>query len=64
MFLADGGNITFVAKSDARTTHSWSQVGLGSQDMKSLHWSDFEVLDSGAPYVWSSGDCTRTPISQ
>jgi len=39
MILSDGGNITFTAMASDYTTASWSQVGLGTQDMKSLQWT-------------------------
>jgi hypothetical protein len=45
MFLADGGNLTFKAATDALTAHKWSAVGVDASSLKSLSWSDFEVVD-------------------
>ena len=64
MILSDGGNITFTAMASDYTTASWSQVGLGTQDMKSLQWTDFEMVDGGKRYNGLSGDCLHVPITQ
>ena len=63
MILSDGGNITFTGMDDTYTTAKWSGVGLGAQDLKSLKWSDFEMVDGGQRYDWTSGDCKHTPIT-
>jgi serine/threonine-protein kinase len=62
MLLADGGNITFTAASDRTTQHTWDEVGFGPHDLKDLAWSDFEVVELGQRFEWSSGDCQREPI--
>lgn len=62
MMLADGGNVTFTAASDRTTEHSWDEVGFGPHDLKGLSWSDFEVVELGERFEWSSGDCQRNPI--
>ena len=64
MFLADGGNITFTAATDALTTHKWSAVGVDASSLRSLSWNDFEVVDLGSRIDWGSGSCSRTPITQ
>jgi serine/threonine-protein kinase len=64
MILSDGGNITFTAMASDYTTATWSQVGLGAQDMKSLQWTDFEMVDGGTRYNGLSGDCLHVPITQ
>ncbi len=62
MILSDGGNITFTARSDRSTAHTWAEAGLGPHDMKALLWSDFEVVPGGARIVWE-GECSRTPVT-
>ncbi|MEM7153618.1 MAG: hypothetical protein AAF799_12300 [Myxococcota bacterium] len=62
--LADAGNITFTAASDDFTTASWAEVEFGPHDLKALSWTDFEVIDTGTPIVWSEGDCSREPITR
>lgn len=63
MILADGGNITFTALNDRFTTHTWAQVGLGPNDLTSLRWTDFEVVELGTRYLWDGAcNCDRTPI--
>ncbi len=64
MILADGGNITFTAATDALTTHKWSEVGVGSGSLQSLSWNDFEVVELGTRIDYGSGSCSRTPITQ
>jgi len=64
MFLADGGNITFTAATDALTSHKWSEVGIDSSSLKGLSWSDFEVVELGTRINYLSGSCARTPITQ
>jgi hypothetical protein len=64
MFLADGGNVTFTAATDALTAHTWSSVGVDASSLKSLSWSDFEVIDLGARLDYASGSCSRTPITR
>ena len=64
MVLSDGGNVTFTAMADDYTAAKWSQVGLGAQDMKSLQWSDFEMVDGGQRFNWQSGNCPHVPITQ
>ena len=51
-----------LGSSDDFTTATWAGVGLGPQDLKSLQWTDFEVVDGGPEIVWSAGDCTRMQI--
>ena len=64
MFLADGGNVTFTAATDDLTAHTWSSVGVDSGSLKSLSWSDFEVVNLGARIDYNAGSCSRTPITQ
>jgi hypothetical protein len=64
MILSDGGSVTFTAMADDYTTAKWSGVGLGSQDLKSLNWSDFEMVAGGQRINWQSGDCAHVPITQ
>ena len=64
MFLADGGNVTFTAATDALTTRKWSEVGVDPTSLKGLSWNDFEVVELGARTDWYSGSCSRTPISR
>jgi serine/threonine-protein kinase len=63
MYVADGGNITFMGEDERDTTNTWDGIGLGTSDLKALQWSDFEVLDSGPAISWG-GNCTRTVITQ
>jgi serine/threonine-protein kinase len=63
MILSDGGNITFTAMDDTYTKAKWSGVGLGPSDLKPLQWSDFEMVDGGQRYDWTSGDCKHVPIT-
>ncbi len=64
MILSDGGNITFTAMADDYTTAKWTQVNLTAQALKSLTWSDFEMVDGGARINWTAGDCSHVPITQ
>jgi hypothetical protein len=64
MILADGGNITFTAATDALTAHKWSDLGVDAGSLKSLSWSDFEVVDLGARIDYRTGSCSRTPITR
>jgi serine/threonine-protein kinase len=64
MFLADGGNVTFTALSDRTTAHTWTEAGLGPHDLKSLSWTDFEMVDGGTRIDWTVGSCERTPITE
>jgi len=63
MILADAGNLTFTAKSDRFDEHTWEEVGFGPHDLKSLEWSDFELIEAGAPIDWDSGSCERSAIT-
>lgn len=62
MVLADGGQVTFTALGDDLTTTKWATVDFGAHDLKSLRWTDFEVVDSGPRFAWRS-DCLRQPIT-
>ncbi len=64
MFLADGGNVTFTAATDALTAHTWSAVGVDSGSLKGLSWSDFEVVELGPRIDYGTGSCSRTPITR
>ena len=64
MILSDGGNLTFTGMADDYTTAKWSGVGLGANDLKSLAWSDFEMVDGGTRLNWQDGDCSHVPITQ
>jgi serine/threonine-protein kinase len=64
MFLADGGNVTFTAATDALTAHKWAELGMDASSLKSLSWNDFEVVELGPRIDWGSGSCERTPITE
>jgi serine/threonine-protein kinase len=65
MILSDGGEITFTATNDRFTEHKWVDVGLGPGDLKSLQWSDFEVVDGGTRYTFGETcNCVRSPINE
>ena len=65
MILSDGGNITFTFANDRFTTAKWADVGLGPNDLTSLEWTDFEVVDMGDRHTWDgSCDCNRSPIAE
>jgi serine/threonine-protein kinase len=63
MYLADGGNITFMGQDERDSDATWDDVGLGPHDLKDLQWSDFEVVDSGPAIEWT-GDCERDPVTE
>lgn len=63
IILADAGNITFTALDDRYQASSWDAVGLGPHDLKSLDWSQFEVVDAG-PGIRYTGDCDRDPVTE
>jgi serine/threonine-protein kinase len=64
MILSDGGNLTFTALNDRFTTHTWADVGLEPQDLTSLAWTDFEVVDLGERFTWDDAcSCERTPLT-
>lgn len=63
MYLADGGQVTFTAASDALSDVKWSDVGFGPHDLKALRWTDFEVVDTGEPRTWRAS-CTRQPLTR
>ncbi len=64
MILSDGGNITFTAANDRFTTAKWAEVGLGPNDLTSLEWTDFEVVELGTRYTWDDTcDCQRNPVT-
>ncbi len=65
MIASDGGNITFTAANDRFTAAKWANVGLGPNDLTSLQWTDFEVVELGTRYRWDdSCSCERTPITE
>lgn len=64
MIMSDGGNVTFTGMDDQYTTAKWSQVNLDAQDLKGLDWTDFEMVDGGQRYDWTTGDCNHVPITQ
>jgi hypothetical protein len=63
MYLADAGNLTFTAASDRNSDQKWEDLEFGPHDLKSLAWSDFEVVDGGVPISYR-GDCTRDVVSE
>jgi serine/threonine-protein kinase len=66
MFHADGGNVTFIASNAAGSARSWSDVGLGPNDLRdALSWTDFEVVsDLGDVGSMADTDCTRTALDE
>jgi hypothetical protein len=64
MILADGGNVTFTAATDALTAHTWASVGVDANSLTGLSWTDFEVVDLGTRIDYRTGSCTRAPIAQ
>jgi serine/threonine-protein kinase len=60
MFLADGGNIALTAQADTTTTAKWDGL-LGSQDLKSILVTDFDMVDGGQRIPLTL-DCVRTAM--
>jgi serine/threonine-protein kinase len=63
MFLADGGNVTFMALDDEHSIARYNEIGFSAGDLQSLRWSDFEVVAAGPARAWT-GKCERTPITE
>jgi hypothetical protein len=59
MFLADGGNVAFMVRSDRSTQAKWAGL-LGPHDLRALQVTDFEMVDGGERVAWN-GDCDRLP---
>jgi len=60
MFLADGGNIPLMARSDRRTTAKWDQLFEdGSHALFGIEPQDFEVLALEGDAVPLTFDCAR-----
>lgn len=59
MFLADGGNVAFMVRSDRTTQAKWAGL-LGPHDLRALQVTDFEMVDGGPRLAWN-GDCQRLP---
>ncbi|HTU50285.1 MAG TPA: hypothetical protein VMF56_06805 [Acidobacteriaceae bacterium] len=60
IYLADGGNEALTAQSDADTQIKYADVGFGSNDLRALKVTDFEVLDFMPP-IRLTYDCERNP---
>jgi serine/threonine-protein kinase len=60
MFLADGGNIALTAQADTTTTAKWDGL-LGSQDLKSILVTAFDMVDGGQRIPLTL-DCVRTAM--
>lgn len=63
MFLADGGNTTLTAQSDALGSLLWTDVGFDASSLQALKATDFEVVDSGPP-MDVTYNCTRQQVTQ
>jgi serine/threonine-protein kinase len=48
MFLADGGNVALMGRSDARTENSWDSLGIDSHALDGIEPEDFELMPLGA----------------
>ena len=62
MFLSDGGNQALTAQSDQFTTAKWGN-NLGQNDLGSLSFDDFEMVEGGTR-VARSGNCPHVVITQ
>jgi hypothetical protein len=58
MFLADGGNITLTAQSDADTQTKYADLDFGPHELKDLQVTDFEIVDEGLP-IRLTDNCVR-----
>jgi serine/threonine-protein kinase len=58
LLLADGGNIALTAQNDADTQNKYADLGFGSNDLRLIKVTDFEVLDFGKP-IRVTNDCFR-----
>lgn len=58
MFLADGGNITLSAQSDADTKAKYADLDFDSHSLYGLKVTDFEVVDMGTP-IHLTYNCVR-----
>lgn len=57
MILADGGQVPLTAESDRSTATTWSGL-LGTYDLLSIRFSDFEVVDFSTP-ITATFTCVR-----
>ncbi len=64
MILTDPGDVTFVAEDDRFTANRWDAVGMDSDALSSLRWSDFEVVEGGERFLFDDGACERTVIEE
>jgi len=65
MILSDVGGTTLTAANDRFTKAKWAAVGFGPNDLTSLSWTDFEVVELGKRYSRDdSCSCRRTPIAE
>ena len=62
MFLADGGQQALTAQADKFTTAKWG-TNLTQDDLASLSFDDFEMVDGG-PRIPKSGNCPHTVLTQ
>lgn len=60
MFLADGGNVTLTAQSDADTKAKYADMDFEPHDLQDLKVTDFEIVDLGTP-IHLTDDCKRNP---
>ena len=59
MVLADGGNVTLTAESDARAAMTWESIDFDSHSLDILQPSDFEVVALDGDAVPLTFDCVR-----
>ncbi len=56
MFLADGGSLYVSATVDVENV-------IATSSLRSIKATDFEMVDGGSRYTWSSYKCQRTPVT-
>jgi hypothetical protein len=62
MILGDAGNQALTAESDLFTQNKWGN-NLTQNDLASLTFDDFEMVDGGTP-ISATGNCQHVPLTQ
>ena len=60
MILADGGNVAFTAQNDRSSVAKWADV-LGARELQAIQPGDFDIVEGGTRFNFSSYDCIRNP---
>ena len=62
LYLADGGNVALMGRSDRSSVHTWAELGIDSHALEGIEPQDFELVELGSEPIELTFECERNGL--